>query len=165
MKTFRITARMAAILFSVALLLIASLGVSAQSEETPEPEAPVATEEASDSMAGDPFYTGSGSAEVANVDDLLDPEAGSGFVRFVHVSPDSGPIDIYLNDMATPLVTNLMLGEYTGAVRLPSGAHTFVARAAGSAADSEALAQFDWELASNSTWLVMAVGTQAEATF
>ncbi len=159
MKNFRITA----ILLSVALLLIASLGVSAQSEETP-----VATEEmeAVDNTAADsPFYTGNGSAELASVDELLDPEAGSGFVRFAHVSPDSGPIDIYLNDLPTPLVTNLMLGEYTGAVRLPSGTHTFVARAAGSAADSEALTQFDWDLASNSTWLVMAVGTQEQASF
>jgi hypothetical protein len=196
------------LLFTLAVLAVAAVGVSAQTatgfaveqaaSETPAPEDPAATDEmaatdeaaatdemmateeisATDEMSmtedvtateeaamGDPLYTGNGSAQVIPMLDQLDPEADTGFVRFAHVSPDSGPIDIYLNDMTAPLVTNLQLGEYTGAVRLNAGKHVFTARAAGSAADSPTLAQFDWELGSNSTWIIVAVGTQEEATF
>jgi hypothetical protein len=171
MKSFRLTT----ILFSLAVLLVVSISVAdvdAQtSDETPTPDATAeipTTEETSataEATPGDPFYTGSGSAQLAELPNPLNPAAGSGFVRFTHVSPDTGPIDIYLDNLTEPLVTNLHLGDYTGAVRLRSGEHSFTARAAGSAPNSLILSQFDWNLGSNSTWVISAVGRQADATF
>jgi hypothetical protein len=178
--------RLIAFLFSLVVLLVAGLGVSAQStthsgleqttSETPTPDATdemmlteaasptdeiAATEEVS---SGDPLYTGKGNAQLTNILNPLNPAAGSGFVRFAHVSPDTGPIDIYLDNITEPLVINLQLGEYTGAVRLRSGTHRFTARAAGTSADSPILSEFDWNLTSNSTWIIAAVGRQADAT-
>lgn len=174
MKSFRLTVN----LFALIMLLVAGLVVNAQtagdtSNETAVPDAAAATDEPAATEAvtvteeaaiGDPFYMSSGTAQLHPILNPLDPNAGSGFVRFAHTSPDTGPIDIYLDDLEEPLVTNLQLAEYTGAVRLRSGSHRFTARAAGTSINSVILSQFDWELVSNSTWVIVAVGRQADAT-
>lgn len=88
------------------------------------------------------------------------------FIAFANTSIDSGPLDFYIEGLGTtPLVTNLGYGESTDVIAMPAGTHTVIARQAGSAADSEPLSSFNWDFGGNSTWVLAAVGTLANANF
>lgn len=94
----------------------------------------------------------------------LDPTSSLTSVYFAHTAADVGPVDIYMTERPdTPVVANLGFGEVTEEVMLPSTA-TFAARMAGDAADSPPLAQLDFDLGGNTTWVISVVGLASNAS-
>lgn len=89
-----------------------------------------------------------------------------GFVRFVHTSTDTGPLDIYAQNLGdVPLVGNLQFGQFTPFIYLPSGTYTFDARAAGAGVESEVTTSLSWDLSPDTSWLIASVGRLDNLTF
>ena len=88
-----------------------------------------------------------------------------GFIRFAHTAVDVPPIDIYGDNNTTPLVTNLMYGDVTDFIALPVTFSGFVARAAGSAADSQPLFSLQWGVKANESEMITAAGLSSHKAF
>lgn len=88
-----------------------------------------------------------------------------GFVRFVHTAIDQGPIDIYVGANPKPVATNLKYGDVTDFVTLPVTTSGYVARAAGSPADSKPLFSLNWGLRTNESQMITAAGLNSRKAF
>src|SRR5579859_2517559 len=88
-----------------------------------------------------------------------------GFVRFVHTAVDVGPIDIYVGADPKPVVTNLKYGDVTDFVTLPVTTSGYIARTAGSPANSKTLFSLDWGLKANESQLIAAAGLNSRKAF
>ena len=58
-------------------------------------------------------------------------DAGAALVRVGHFSPNAPPVDVYANDGANPIVSELAFGRSTNYVALPAADYTFDVRPAG----------------------------------
>jgi hypothetical protein len=119
--------------------------------------------DAATSGAGSTETTTSANATI-NIPEV-DPEAAITYIAFAHTSPDVGPIDLYTNDVAEPIISNLAFGEATELFPFEAGARTFTARAAGSDSGSEALATSQKDYAANSSWIFTAAGLNEKVSF
>ena len=88
-----------------------------------------------------------------------------GFVRFAHTAVDGEPIDIYVGANPKPVATNLKYGDVTDFVTLPVTTSGYIARAAGSPANSKPLFSLDWGLKANESWLITAAGLNSRKAF
>lgn len=75
-------------------------------------------------------------------DDAATPPADSAVVRFVHVSPDIGPVDVTINETGRVLFDGSTLGSGTPYKVLPAGDYEFEIRRATEENDGPVLAQF-----------------------
>lgn len=91
-------------------------------------------------------------------DDLSAPSEGNGKVRFVHASPDAGPVDI-VPAGGEPLVEGLEFPNASPYAEVPAGSYTINVNAAGT--DTTAISA-DASVAAGATYSAFAVGT-AEA--
>lgn len=127
---------------ALAVLLVSVHSLAAQSEtHTPVPES---------------------TPEVAAIN--LNPANLTGaedvaFAHFAHTSVDGPAIDLYLQELGdAPIVTDFTFGEELGDFQLPARNYTVVARAAGSGASGEVLAQMNWNYPPNTSWLIVFAG-------
>lgn len=82
-----------------------------------------------------------------------------GYVRFAHVSADAPAVDIYVPELSeTAVVSDLEFGEVTDFIYVPQGNFTYVARTAGSDADSAPVASVQWDVPQDTSWLVVVAG-------
>jgi hypothetical protein len=88
-----------------------------------------------------------------------------GFTRFAHTAIDVGPIDIYVGANPQPIVSNLKYGDVTDFVPLPVTASGYVARAAGSPADSKPLFTLNWGVKANKSEMITAAGLNSRRAF
>ncbi len=88
-----------------------------------------------------------------------------GFIRFAHTAVDVPPIDIYVGNNTTPVATNLKYGDVTDFIALPTTLSGFVARAAGSAADSQPLFSLQWGVKANESEMITAAGLSSRKAF
>jgi hypothetical protein len=65
--------------------------------------------------------------------------AGTAQLRFVHASPSTAAVDVYVGDATTPLFSNLAFGQASPYATVPSAAFVFVLRTAGAPATSAPL--------------------------
>ncbi len=92
-------------------------------------------------------------------------EDAVGFTRFAHTAADVGPIDIYLGNSQTPVVSNLSYGQVTDFMALPTTLSGYTARAAGSGATSDALFKLNWGVKANKSEMIVASGLAARKAF
>ncbi len=95
----------------------------------------------------------------------VEESQGVAFVRFAHTSVDGGPVDMFMDGVDTPIVTNLSYGEATGLLWVRSGGRTFTARQAGAGTNGAELDVLRWNFPSNSSWTVAAIGLREDETF
>ncbi|MHB8629202.1 MAG: hypothetical protein ACYDBJ_20480 [Aggregatilineales bacterium] len=88
-----------------------------------------------------------------------------GFTRFAHTAIDVGPIDIYVGANPQPIVTNLKYGDVTDFMALPVTASGYIARAAGSPADSKPLFSLNWGVKANKSEMITAAGLNSRKAF
>lgn len=88
-----------------------------------------------------------------------------GFVRFAHTAVDVPPIDVYVGNNPQPVVTNLKYGDVTDFIALSTTRSGFVARATGSAADSQPLFSLQWGIKANESELITAAGLSSRKAF
>ncbi|MHB8627727.1 MAG: DUF4397 domain-containing protein [Aggregatilineales bacterium] len=88
-----------------------------------------------------------------------------GFIRFAHTAVDVPPIDVYVGNNSQPVVTNLKYGDVTDFMALSTTLSDFVARAAGSAADSQPLFSLQWGIKANESELITAAGLNSRKAF
>ncbi len=93
------------------------------------------------------------------------PNDNVGFVRFAHTAVDVPPIDIYVGNNPQPVVTNLKYGDVTDYMALSTTLSGFVARATGSAADSQPLFSLPWGIKANESELITAAGLSSRKAF
>jgi hypothetical protein len=85
------------------------------------------------------------------------------YLRFVHTSIDSGPVDIYAQSLGgIALVQNLQYDQFTDFIFLPSGQHTFAFRPAGSGAQGTVISTLSWNFAQDTSWMVAMAGRAAD---
>jgi hypothetical protein len=85
----------------------------------------------------------------------IDPASEVGFARFAHTAVDMGAIDIYRDQIETPLVENLQYGDYTDFMTLPVTSQEYVVR---SSETDEELTRLHVGMSSNMSWLITASG-------
>jgi len=88
-----------------------------------------------------------------------------GFTRFAHTAVDVGPIDIYIGANTKPFVTNLKYGDVTDFISLPDTLSGYIARAAGSSADSPPLFKLAWGVKANKSEMITAAGLNSHKAF
>ena len=67
---------------------------------------------------------------IALTEDPQVPSGGNASVRFVHLSPDAGPVDVTVNETGRVLYDNATFGNATDYVTVPSGVYTLDVRRA-----------------------------------
>ncbi|MCG8419857.1 MAG: DUF4397 domain-containing protein [Proteobacteria bacterium] len=65
-----------------------------------------------------------------------DDEIGKAEIRVIHASPDAPGVDIYIDGVADPVITNLKYGDASAYLSVDEGDYNFLIRATGAAADS-----------------------------
>jgi hypothetical protein len=95
----------------------------------------------------------------------VDLEQSIAFIAFANTSVDSGPIDLYSDQVTVPVVANLAFGEATGLVPFNGGPRTFIVRPAGSGADGDVLYSVAWDYPANSSWILTAAGLLDKLSF
>lgn len=78
---------------------------------------------------------------LAGCDDSESP--GNADVRFVHLAPSAGPVDIVVDAASPPAVTSLAFESATQYLSIPGGAHDVSIRAAGTSTVALALDDLD----------------------
>lgn len=81
-------------------------------------------------------------------------------VRVLHLSPDAPAVDLYFDDMADPVVQDLMFGQGTGYAGVPSGQHRFRIAPANTSAAS-AVIDVAPTLAPDAKYTAVAIGRVA----
>jgi hypothetical protein len=96
----------------------------------------------------------------------VDASSSIAYLRFVHTSIDSGPVDIYAQNLGgILLVQNLQYDQFTDLIFLPSGQHTFVFRPAGSGAEGAVMSTVSWNFGQDTSWMVAVAGRMADYSF
>jgi len=89
---------------------------------------------------------------------------GEANVRVMHLSPDAPAVDVWVDGIAEPVVTDLAFGQGTGYLAVPEGSYTFRVAPAGAGADAAVLTFADLALADGSASTAVAFGMVSDIT-
>jgi hypothetical protein len=90
--------------------------------------------------------------------------AGTAQLRFVHASPTTAAVDVYVDSATTPLFSNLAFGQASPYATVASAPFSFVLRAAGSPATSTPLFTASTITPSDGQTITAVAGGQLNAT-
>lgn len=93
-----------------------------------------------------------------------DPVVGEASVRVMHLSPDAPAVDVWVDGVTDPVVTDLAFGEGTDYLVVPEGTYTFRVAPAGAGADAAVLTLADLALADGSASTAVAFGAVSSIT-
>lgn len=87
------------------------------------------------------------------------------FIRFVHTSIDSGPVDVYSSSLGgVLLVANFQFDQFTDVICVPAGQHSFEFRPAGSDAGAEPTVSVSWDFSQDTSWMIAVAGRVADVS-
>ena len=146
-------------LLIVMLTCVVVLPALAQ-QETPTPAGPATSAESTPEMA-----MNNGLASLNTNPFNLAATDSIVFVRFAHVAPDAGPVDVYIQELSdSPIVEGLAFGDVTGFVLLPPGSYNVATREAGSGIEGDAISLMNWDYQPDTSWLVAYAGLASDAS-
>lgn len=124
---------------------------------------PVITSLAQAELAGDTNYVVIAQGAPNNpmstqLTPLVLTDARPGTVRVTHASPGAPAVDIYLNDAATPAITNLAFGASSDLIPLAAGSYTVAIRPTGAPATDDPVFSGSVELPAGVTAEILAQG-------
>jgi hypothetical protein len=89
----------------------------------------------------------------------IDPEAidaETAYVRVLHLSPDAPAVDVYVDGIADPVVTDLMFGDGSEYLEVPAGTYTFRVAPANTSARDAVLVVNDLPLSADTRYTAVA---------
>lgn len=103
--------------------------------------------------------------ETSTIDTAPTPtEPGTAELRVLHLSPDAGPVDIYVDEIGTPILSDFTFTTGTPFVQLEAGVHTVHVTTAGDPVDDAVLSTALPALAEDTQVSAAVIGTTANLT-